>query len=120
MKVSTSGGATGTWKQDPFKGAHLSMNFGGTVVTATLKDNDKLIWSNNNVWTKKPGSEDRTDVRLGTGGAAGIVFWKFLDGTNTMAYLRGNRLEWLNGNVWTRTSAPALEMTPCTGEDNQK
>jgi hypothetical protein len=108
--VTTNGGATGTFLPP----AKLTMNFAGTVLTATL-DGDKLRFSNNNVWTKKAGSENVNEGSLD----GDQLTWPFWTGTLT-ATLQGDKLQWTNGNIWTRTSTPALTMAPCTGSEGQK
>jgi len=90
------------------------MNFAGTVVTATL-DGDKLRWANNNVWTKKAGSEGVNEASID----GNKLTWPFWAGTLT-GDLLGDKIYWENSNIWTRTSTPALTMAPCTGSDNQR
>merc|ERR1719311_545626 len=108
-KITSSGGPHGTYSAPT-----LSMNFAGTVVTATL-DGDKLRWANNNVWTKKAGSEGVNEASID----GNKLTWPFWAGTLT-GNLLGDKIYWENENIWTRTSTPALTMAPCTGSDNQK
>ena len=74
-----------------------------------------MRFSNNNVWTKKAGSENVNEGSLD----GDQLTWPFWTGTLT-ATLQGDKLQWTNGNIWTRTSTPALTMAPCTGSEDQK
>jgi hypothetical protein len=111
MSVSTSGGAFGSWSFPK-----LSMNIGGTVVTATKNSaGDTLTWANGNTWRKVAGSEYASGATID----GGTLTWHFWTGTDT-ATVNGDRLQWSSGNVWTKTSGNSLSMARCNGEKNQK
>jgi hypothetical protein len=120
-KVSTDGGATGH-----FAFPTLTMNFAGTVVTASVSSGCdqgkpcKLTWSNGNVWDKKDGSEHASGGHL-NGWTLEWQFWNAQPaGYVEKALIFGDWMMWTNGNEWKRVSEPALHMEKCTGAANQK